>query len=426
MNAISRRAFLGAGAAVAAWSVLPSRAYGANERIRVGVIGLRNRGPQVAEAMIESGHFEIAALSDCDTAMFQQALAREELAGVVPPTIKQEQDFRRLLEDPDIDAVIVATPDHWHAAMTLLALDAGKHVYVEKPATYCIDEGKWMRDAAKRHDKLTVAMGTQQRSGPHFAEARQFIQEGNLGHVGFVRLWITHVRERLEIVPDSAPPETLDYEMWVGPAPMQPYNEQKCHYNWHFVKAYGTGEMGNWGAHWIDIARWYLDLDWPERVIGSGGTYVVKDAKETPDTLTAIYEYPDRTMVWEQRLWTKNKVNGDGSGAEFIGEKGTMVVTRGGWTFTPGDAKPERKPGSELMIPHVTNFAESIRGQAQPVANMEEGHKTAAFCHMANLTVELGRPLKWDGAEERFVDDDEANAGMSRPYRAPWDAVRTA
>jgi predicted dehydrogenase len=397
-----------------------TRGYAANDSIRVGIIGCKNRGHQVGLAMAQSGHFRIGALADCDTAMF--AIAEMELTGHLSGH-KMEQDFRRVLDDPDIDAVVIATPDHWHAAMTALALEAGKHVYCEKPASFDLGDTALMRAAHAKHANLTAVVGTQQRSGPHFQEAKAFIEGGGLGTVGFVRTWITHRRDVIKNVPDTDAPATMNYDLWVGPAPMFPHNEERCHYNWHWVKALGTGEMGNWGAHWLDIASWSLNLPKPTAVSGHGGQFVVKDAKETPDTQTVMYEFPGVTVLWEQRLWTSDRLNGDGSGVEFLGDKGRMVLTRGGWTVEPADGKRERHEGSELMLPHVTNFAESIRGTAKPIAAIEDGLHTAALCHLGNLSVDSGKKIKLDDNGDAVSLEGEL-VSAQREYRGEWRAVQ--
>ncbi len=387
-----------------------------NDKVGVGIIGCRNRGPQVAEAMLKSGQFEVRAVCDCDDAMSEKALKGVD-------GLARVKDFRRVLEMKEVDAVVVATPDHWHALMTAMALSAGKHVYCEKPASYNINDGKAMVAAQEKHADLTVQVGTQQRSGPHFKEAKAFLESGGLGKVAFCRACIVHEREALPIVPDTEPPKTMDYDLWLGPAPYRPYNPSRVHYNWHFMRSTGTGEVGNWAAHWIDIVLWSLNLGYPTSAMGLGGSYVVKDAKEWPDTQTVLFEYPEMTLLWEQRLWSTFGVNGNGGcHAEFSGEKGSLVITRKGWTFFPrGEkSKGEPHPGSELEIEHVKNFAEAIRGQARPIAPIQEGHKTATLCHLANISSTLGRRIAFDGEKQMITSDAEAAAMMGRPYRAPW------
>lgn len=421
MASVSRRTVLKGAAALAAATAFPRRAS-ANERIRVGIIGCRVRGPQVAASMIRSGQFDVPVICDCDDAMVEKARAdAKDVFAEKPP--RAEKDFRRLLEDPDIDAVVVATPDHWHAMMTILALDAGKYVYLEKPASFNIGDGKAMLAAHARRPELAVQVGTQQRSGRHFADAKAFIQAGGLGKVAFCRA--SHVSERhvVPVVPDSEPPASLDYELWCGPAPIHPYNEELLHYNWHFRYDYGTGDMGNWGAHWLDVLRWLLDLDLPVSVSGYGGQYVVKDAKEFPDTQTVMYHFPELTMLWELRHWSRFMPGGGrGNCCEIDGEKGSLVVDRRGWRFYPRDedASGEEHPGSEMEVAHALSFAKAIRGEGAPSAPLVEGHKSAILCHLGNITARLNRSVAFDPARETIAGDPEAEAMMDRGYRAPW------
>jgi predicted dehydrogenase len=418
MTAISRRTFLGSAAAVTALAGAGARGADANDRINVGIIGCRNRGPQVAEAMQKAGQFNITTFCDCDEGMIAMAMLNS--MDWIEKKPAKETDFRRLLDNPDIDAVVIATPDHWHAQMTAMALDAGKHVYVEKPASYNIFDGKAMAAAQDQHPDLMVQVGTQQRSGEHFQDAKAFIQEGGLGRIGFTRACIIHQRPFLKKVPDSKPPEKLDYEMWTGPAALEPYNENRVHYNWHFMRNYGTGEMGNWGAHWIDIVLWTLGLDYPSSVAGMGGQYVMQDIKEWPDTQTTLFHFPEMTLLWEQRLWSKFGIGGQGCHCEFHGEKGAIVISRKGWTFHPKDGKPEWHDGTELEVNHAANFAKAIRGEEKPAAPMHEGHKTAVCCHLSNITATVNRMVNFDGAAQAITGDPEAEAMMRRDYRNPW------
>jgi predicted dehydrogenase len=346
--------------------------------------------------------------------------AGANLEKVLDKKPKQSQDFREVLDDKDVDVVVNATPDHWHALITCLALDAGKHVYTEKPASYCIDDGKAMVAAQERHPELVVQVGTQQRSGQHFIDAKAFIDGGGLGTLGFARAWIVHDRGATRNAPDSAPPATLDYDLWLGPGPERPYNENFCHYNWHWLRDFGTGEMGNWGAHWLDVARWLAGLDLPQSVAGFGGTYVVHDDKEWPDTQTVLYEYPGFTLLWEQRLWTKYGVNGRGSGVEIGGELGSIVIDRGGWTFFPKEGEPVQYQNSDLELAHARNFADAIQGKAKTTASMETGHKSAVLCHLGNITALLNRRLEFDAESQSFPNDAEARAFLARDYRSPW------
>ena len=417
---ISRRSFLASAAALAASTQVRAAA---NDRVRIAIIGLHNRGPQVAESMIKSGQFDVTTLCDCDTSMFDEGM--KALGALLPTKPKFESDFRKVYDDKDIDAVVIATPDHSHAFLMTHALAAGKHVYLEKPASFNIRDGQYMVEAQKKHPDRVVLVGTQQRSGPHFHEAKQFIDGGGLGKIAFARAWISHRRDLVPKVPDSAPPATLNYDMWQGPAPEKPFNVNRVHYNWRFMRDYGMGEMGNWGAHWIDTVRWLADLDLPTAAAGAGGTFVTQDAKEWPDTQTVIYQYPNLTLLWELRLWTKYGVNAMGGGAEIGGDKGTLIIDRKGWKVFPADGKPEQHEGSELEIAHAKNFAESIQGKAKPAIDIVEGHKTATVCHLGNISVTLNRRIVFDTQTETFPNDDEANALAAREYRAPWTIATT-
>ena len=394
------------------------KAAGANERIRVGVIGCRNRGHQNAATFSRIGRFEIVSLCDCDQAMLDRGMG--ELEKTLPKKPRLERDFRRLLDDKGIDAIINATPDHWHGLITVLALEAGKHVYVEKPASHTILDGKAMVAAQRKHPTLVVEVGTQQRSGPHFLEAKAFIAAGGLGTVGFARAWFTAHRGTVPIIPDTAPPAGFDYDMWLGPAPFRPYNEKKTHYNWHFMRDLGTGDMGNWGAHWIDSIRHLLDLDVPTAVMATGGTYVEHDAKEFPDTQTVLFEYPNLTLLWELREWSPYPVNGMPYGAEIRGEKGTLLIDRGRWTFHPRDGDVQQHPGQEQEQAHAMNFADCIAGIAKPAAGIEEGHKTCVLLHLGNIATSLRRRLEWDAVAETIHNDPDAVTLMGRDYRPPW------
>lgn len=424
MKRVSRRVFLTASAAVGAWAAAP-RAVAANERITAAVIGCHNQGINLAEASLRTGLFQIAALCDCDEAMF--GVIRQKLAEKKDPTVelapscKEVKDFRRLLDDKSIEAVIIATPDHSHALLTCWALEAGKHVYIEKPVSYNVADGKAMLAAHRKHPDLTVLVGTQQRSGRHFQEARDFVRSGGLGKVAFCRAFCVHERKALQAVPDSDPPATLDYDMWLGPAPYRPFNSMRVHYNWRFFRDYGTGEMGNWGAHWLDIILWYLDLGLPKSVAGLGGQFVTKDIKEWPDTQTVLYEYPELTVLWELRLWSK-KAPGlvSGAAAELCGEKGSLYITRKGWTFYPNDGEPQEHEGSEQEQAHMRNFSESIRGIAQPIAPLEGAYLCATLCHYGNIAATVNRRLEVDAESWTIRNDEEARALESRPYRKPW------
>lgn len=426
MQETTRRGFMSSSAAAVAASTsyaaqAKPRSIGANDKIRVGVIGCRNRGTTDARLMLDSGQFEVVTMCDCDRGMLTKGMVA--LKDKCPKPPRKETDFRRVLEDKNVDAIINATPDHWHALITCMALDAGKHVYLEKPASYNIEDGKAMVAMQQKHPELVVTVGTQQRSGQHFRDAKAFIDGGGLGKVGFCRGAAIGVKHVVPVVPDSEPPDTLDYDMWLGPAPWHPYNKERVHYNWHYMRDTGTGRMGNWGAHWLDVIVWFMNLGFPKSAAAMGGQYVVHDAKELPDTQTVLYEYDGLTVLWEGRMWSRFGVGGGmGGGCEFSGEKGSILISRGGWVFYPrdGDAPKESHEGTGLDIPHVTNFAKAIRGEAKPNAPIDVGCKSAALCHLGNMATLLGRRLEFDAESQDVVGDAEAKAMQARVYRDPW------
>ncbi len=401
-----------------ATTTLSRKVRAQSPKMRVGIIGCRNRGPQVADNLVKSGYFQIKTLCDCDEEMLNKGKKELQKDNIDVPVL--EKDFRRLLDDKEIDVIVVATPDHWHCLMTVMALDAGKHVYVEKPFSYNIYDGYAVLQAMKKHPKQVGVVGSQQRSGKHFQEARDFVQSGALGKISFARAGIIHWREPLPRVPDSEPPKTLDYDMWTGPAPLKPYNKYRVHYNWHFMLDYGTGDTGNWGAHWLDILRWFLNLNSPTRIQGTGGQFITKDIKEWPDTQTTILEYPELTVVWELRLWSEY---GPSAFAEFHGDKGTLIITRENWKVFERDSKksPKTYPGSDIDVPHAVNFAKTILGEEKPNAPAEEGHLTAVLCHLCNISTFIPRPLEFNPETLSFKNDPEADKWIKRPYRTPWN-----
>lgn len=419
MSAFSRRSFLKTAAVTTAVAAGRSVAQASPQKIRVGVLGCRTRGWQVAQAFQENGKFEIVTMCDCDPAMFDHAM--KQMKGL-PSQPKFEKDFRRVLEDKTLDAIVVATPDHWHAAMAIMALKAGKHVYLEKPFSYNIADGKAILAAVEKNPKLTLQVGTQHRSCGHIREAGEFIQAGNLGKVGMVRCWYTADRVVIPKVPDSTAPAGFDFDLWVGPAPMRAYNEPKVHYNWHFIRDLGTGDMGNWGAHWLDSARQMLKLDVPTAVSGLSNK-VVDDQKEWPDTATILYEFPNLHIVWELRQWTNFGPNDRFGGIEINGDKGTAIVDRSGWWFYPKGGKKTdvvAHQAQQMQEPHVENFAACIAGDAKPAAPAAEGFRSAVMCHLGNIASVLNRRIEFCPKSMSIQNDTQAQAMESREYRAPW------
>lgn len=444
MNAepISRRRFLSTstgaalGAAVGV-SLLPStRALGANERFVVALVGCGGRGRFLAERLLERGDVEIAYLCDPDSRLFDQAAKTVEGGqGKRPQTTT---DFRRALDDDQVDALFNATPDHWHAIPTIMACQAGKDVYVEKPASHNIWEGRKMVEAARKYQRI-VQLGTQNRSAPYVKAAVDYIRSGELGDVHLVRVINMKMRSNIGHKEDQPVPEGVDYDMWLGPAPMRPFNPNRFHYAWHWFWDYSGGDIINDGVHQMDVARWLIGKDYPKAVVTTGGKFFFDDDQQTPDTQMVHYDYDDMTMTFELTLWTPymKKTPWDfretdefpnwrysATRVELYGTRGLMMMSRhgGGWqVFGPDWEEVASGPGRRPLSHHLDNFFECVRSRRLPNADIEEGHLSTVLCHLGNISYRLGgRKLKFDGATETFGDDREANRLVKRKYRKPW------
>ncbi|MGE3820784.1 MAG: Gfo/Idh/MocA family protein, partial [Isosphaeraceae bacterium] len=312
MSPVNRRTFLGTAGLIGAAS-LTGRAAGfpANDRVRIAIIGVRGRGADLAREFSLDKGAEVVALCDVDDAAFAKASKHVEAAqGRAPRT---EKDFRRLLDDKNVDAVAIATPDHWHALLTVMACQAGKDVYCEKPASHNVVEGRRMVEAARKYGKV-VQLGTQRRSMGHVQNAIEAVRSGTLGDIGMARAWIHQKRPNIGHGKPGPVPKGVDYAMWQGPAPDRPFHENRFHYNWHWFWNWGTGEVGNNGIHGVDVARWGLGVDAPLTVASSGGKYFFDDDQEVPDTQIVTWEFPDACLVWEHRMWSKHGTEGSAFG----------------------------------------------------------------------------------------------------------------
>lgn len=424
------------------------RVLGANDRIQVGFIGYGLIGKQHVADFKNQRDADLAAMCD----VYQPRL--EEGLRDCGPMAKGYTDFRKLLDNKEIQAVVVSTPDHWHALMTIMACAAGKDVYVEKPLTLFIDEGKWMVKAARRW-KRVVQTGTQQRSGLHYQKAKQLIAEGYLGKVHSVRMASNrNIMPGFGRFPESAAPSELDYEMWLGPAPKRPYHQLRSLYHFRWFWDYSGGQMTNLGAHQIDIMQWFMGVKGPQVVCSVGGRLVLEGDGDVPDTQDAIYQYPGFTAVWSHREGAAGR-RGSQAGLEFFGHKATMTIGRGGFEILPemkidpnnavpqfrghtsggvarSDVKPEpwtkplqEKGSSDQQFDlHVRNFLDCIKTRQRPISDVEDGHQITTACHLANISLRLGgRSIRWDAEKEQIIGDAEAAAMMRRPYRKPWDRV---
>lgn len=420
---LSRRQFLGhsarnaagAAAGMVGLSTTVARAD-RSQPVRVGVIGVRNQGKNLAERLARFGDVEVAALCDVDTSLESAAMKAVVEHQDLTPT--WEADFRRILDDGSIDAVVIATPDHWHAVMGVLACQAGKDVYLEKPVSHTVEEGQRLIEAARKYD-CVLQTGLQQRSGAHFQSAIETVRTGRLGKVKFARAWVANSRRPMKPKRDEAAPDGVDYDMWLGPAQENAFNVNRFHHHWRWYQDYGTGELGNWGVHLLDVARWGLGVDLPERVSASGGNYVFQSDLEMPDTMVATFDYPDHTIAWEHRLWSNHGVEGRGSGVAFHGERGTLVVDRSGWKVYDSRERLTAD-ASELSNSHLRNFIDCIRTRQRPNADIEVGHASTTLCHLGNIAWRLGRDVRFLADSQSFDGDDEANALLTKAYRADW------
>jgi predicted dehydrogenase len=422
---IDRRRFLGQAAAfsAAAGLGLTGRSSRAAEspsnKIVVGVMGL-SRGQALAAGFAKQAGVEVKYVCDVDSTRAESGAAHvADATGKAPQAIG---DFRRILDDKSVDALICAAPNHWHAPATILACAAGKHVYVEKPCSHNPREGELMVEAARKHDRA-VQMGTQRRSGPGTNEAIGELHGGAIGRVYLVRSWYNNARGSIGRGKPAAVPGNLDYELWQGPAPRLPYLDNRVHYNWHWFWHWGNGELGNNGVHTLDLCRWGLGVDFPIRVTSSGGRYCYDDDQQTPDTHTVCFDFPgQRSITWEGL-----SCNRHGSGfITFYGTGGSLELESNG-SFRIYDAQDQRVKEHESRSAgdneHIANFIEAIRSGKPSSLNSEiaEGHRSTLLCHLGNIAHRTGRTLNCDPTNGHILNDSEAMTLWSRNYETGWE-----
>ena len=430
-----RRTFLKQSATVAAAvSVFPTLmnagCVSANEKVVVALIGCNNQGWVNLVSMLKVQHVECAALCDVDQNILNKRAAElEKMTGKKPALYT---DFRKVLEQKDIDAVIVGTPDHWHCIPTIYAMEAGKDVYCEKPLGYTIEECNLMVKATQRYKKV-VQVGQWQRSDPHWLEAVKYIQAGNLGRVRSVRAW-SYVgwKKSIPVVADAAVPSGVDYNMWLGPRPERAFNSNRFHASWRWYWDYAGGVMTDWGVHLLDYALFGMNQYIPKSVSSNGGKYAFPDdAMETPDTMMAMYDFGGFGILWDHTIGIYGaQFKRRGHGVAFIGEYGTLIVDRSGWEVMAEQKSISAKVGFE-DVPikkgtgtgldlHTTNFIDCIKTRNKPNCDIEIGAHIARFSQMGNIAYRLGRKIVWNPEKQEFLNDPEANALTKASYRAPW------
>ena len=415
---------------ISAPEILSESVKGANDRIRIAVLGVNGRGQtHVDEIMKISKEYnvELAALCDPDMDILQKRT--EKVKSKYGKNIRIEQDCRKIYDDKEIDAVALATPNHWHALQTIWACQAGKDVYVEKPATHNIYEGRKMIEAAYKYNRI-VQHGVQLRSSVAIREAIEHLKNGLIGRVYMSRGLVYRWRPNIGNKGISQKPTGLDYDLWCGPAPMVPFTKNLVHYNWHWHWNYGNGDVGNQGIHQTDLCMWGLGVDYlPERITSMGGKFLWDDCKEVPEIQTSIYHYPKEKKIiqFEVRNWCTNLEDGAGVGNIFYGDKGYMVI-KGYDTYETylGEKRekgPSRSEGGELTR-HFQNWVDAMRARDMSIQNgpVQTGHLSSALAHLGNISFRLGKQLQFDPVAERFIGDgeNEANAMLSRDYRAPY------
>jgi predicted dehydrogenase len=419
----SRRQFLATSALTLSAASYNRAADKPNAKVRVAVMGLRVRGKQLAPVFAATPGVEVAHLVDPDPGMVKGAI--DALKNPASPP-KIETDVRKALDDKDLTALVVCAPDHWHALATVWAAERGKHVYVEKPVSHNVAEGRRMVAAARKY-KVVVQAGTQRRSQPSVVAAREYVQSGKLGTVTFARAWIGGPRPNIGFAKPEPVPAGVDYSLWLGPASGE-FTKNRFHYNWHWFWDLGTGELGNNGIHGLDVARNVCALGAPTKVSCAGGKHFHDDEQETPDTQIATFDFAAGpggakgfTLVWEHRVWEKKGQGpeGQGYGIAIHGDKGTLVFDGDSWKVRGGD-DATGKPAGDMVKLHVANFADAIRGDAKPNAEVEVGHASTLLCHLGNMAHRTGKTLKWD-AKAEATDDAGANKLLARAYRKGFE-----
>lgn len=380
-------------------------------------MGVSGRGSSLAKTFQQQSGVEVAYICDVDSRHVTRGVEMIRTLGGSPEGIT---DFRRMLDDKSVDAIVVATPNHWHAPATILACAAGKHVYVEKPCSHNPQEGEWMVAAARKHNRC-VQLGAQRRSWPAIQEGMQRLQAGDIGRVYAASCGYWNLRGSIGTGKIAEVPKELDYKLWQGPAPEVPFKTNFLHYNWHWFWHWGNGELGNNGIHWLDICRWGMGVDFPVRVTSSGGRYRFEDDQETPDTQLTSFEFAEGKIIsWEGYSCSRNRPES----IVFRGEKGMMSIDGAGYTiYDPRDKELEKKSDKGGDAIHIDNFIQAVRNDSPEslTAEIEEGHRSTLLTQLGNIAHRTGRALNCDPRSGRILDDPEAMSHWRREYAPGWE-----
>ena len=415
---MNRRRFLRTTAAAATFPAL-LRAQSPNATVRIAVVGTAGRGTEHAVGFSALKDVEVIAVCDVDEKHAASAAAAvEKKCGKAPRVVR---DFREILGDKNLDAISIATPDHWHTPAARLALSAGKHVYVEKPCSHNAHEGELLVAAARQHRRI-VQHGTQRRSWPGIREAIERLRAGEIGRVLSARAYYYNARPTIGHGKEAPVPAGLDWSLWQGPAPERPFHDNYVHYHWHWFWHWGTGELGNNGVHMIDVCRWGLGVDAPKLVTSGGEKLRYDDDQETPDTNTATFDFGGSTITWKCRSWAAQTPDDPKHEVAFFGENGSLLIAGGGYTIHDLKgveiAKGTAPGGNET---HFQNFIDAIRGSAKLNAEIEEGHKSTLLCHLGNIAWRTGQAVHFDPAQRRITSDAAAAKLWQREYRPGWE-----
>lgn len=441
-DGITRRGFVETSAALAALAATNVTASAApNDKVRLALIGAGSRGNQLLGSFLPRPEVDFVGVVDVDDRHATETA--EAIKRAKGHDVKTARDYRAILDDPNVDAVVIATPDHWHALPAIHAVMAGKDVYVEKPVGHNVAEGQAMIRAARKYNKV-MAVGTQQRSSKNFQDAVETVRSGKLGKVFWIQTWNFENISPVGIgrPADSSPPPHVDYDRWLGPAPARPFNPNRFHLLFRWFFDYAGGMMSDWGVHLNDIVLWALDAKGPQSVYASGGIVTSDDNRDTPDTLQVVYDFPGCTLTYSMRKGNGLPFNGHEYGILFCGTDGSLLLDRRGHEIIPEkiilpygiklaqgdrplrqiDLKAEKVKADNDGIPaHVANFLDCLKTREKPTCDIEIAHRSTNTCHLGNIAFRLGRKLVWDETTETFKNDAEANALLTREARRGYE-----
>jgi len=425
MSRTNRRGFVQQSAALGLGLTagLSGKAFAANDKVNIACIGVRGRGNSVMHSFAAEPDCAITHICDVrESTRRQRGEQMKQKTGLMPKLVN---DYRTLLDDRSVDVFMVATPDHWHALPTIHGCLADKDIYVEKPASHNILEGKTAVAAARKRDRM-VQVGTQIRSAQFMHDAAEYVKSGALGKVIYGKAWETNRNGAVHLAPDSNPPRELDYNLWQGPAPERPYNRSIVGGAWRWLFDYGTGDLGNDGVHRIDYCRYVMGLEgMPEAICCSGGKFFFEDDQQWPDTEIVNYEYPEGILQYEMRLWSRPRLFGIGEGAAVYGENGWILLTNSSWKAHDAAGKVVKEgggSGGQTQQAHIRNFLDAVRSRDRESLNQEvySGHVSSAMCHAGNISWRTGKKLRFDAETETF-DDEEANQYVGREHRKGFE-----